>query len=43
MEPTVRTLSVVPAGIVAAPEDEAAKEETIIAITAMNLFCIILV
>jgi hypothetical protein len=43
MELTVRIVSVVPAGIVAAFKDEAAKQTQIIAITAVNLSGIILV
>ena len=34
----VRTVSAVPAGIVAASEDEAAKQAKVIPITAMNFF-----
>jgi hypothetical protein len=43
MELTVRTVSLVPAGIVAAFKDEAANQAQIMAITAMNLSRIILV
>jgi hypothetical protein len=43
MELTVRTVSVVPAGIVAAFKDETEKQAQVIAITAMNLSRIILV
>jgi len=43
MELTVRTMSIVPAGIVAAFKHEAAKEMQAIDITAKNLARIILV
>jgi hypothetical protein len=42
MELAVLTLSVVPAGIVAAFKDEAATEVYVIAITVINFFRIIL-
>jgi hypothetical protein len=42
MRLTVLTVSVVPAGIVAAFKDEAAKQAQHVAISVRNLFCIIL-
>jgi hypothetical protein len=41
MRLTVITVSVVPARIVAAFKDAAARQAQIVAINAMNLFCII--
>jgi hypothetical protein len=38
---TVLTVSVAPAGMVAASKNEAVKQAQIVATTAMNLFCII--
>jgi hypothetical protein len=43
MELTVITVSVVPAGIVAAFKDEAATQAQVVAITVINFFRIVLV